>query len=125
MFGSRRLLDFHHQAVGFRLFAHREIRTSTGFEHNPAHAFAGLCDANSRQQRISDFDGFSEQAGCETGVVDINVDPFRIAQAVGLVLHLALRIDNHGAGIRRGHVPDTSHELSQRRAGIRTWRRIS
>ena len=39
--------------------------------------FRGLCDANSRQARVSDFNGLAEHAGSQRSIVKIEVDSFR------------------------------------------------
>ncbi len=101
--------DFHHQPVGIRLQADRKIGSSRGFEHHPAYAFGRLRDTNSRQMRVSDLNRLAEHAGSQRGIVEVKVDSFRRAQAVGLVLHFALHLDNHGARVVMESADETCH----------------
>ena len=106
--------DFHHQPVRVGLQADREIGRTRGFEHDPAYAFSRLGDANPLQTRVSNFNGLAEHAGCQRSIVKVDVDPLRRAQAVGLVLHFTLHINNHRARVGRRNVEYARHQGPRR-----------
>jgi len=91
--------DCHHQPEGVRFQADRKIGGARGFQYYPADAFGRLRDTNSRQVLISDLNGLAEHARGQRGVVEVKINSFRIAQAVGFVLNFALHFNDDRTGV--------------------------
>ena len=82
--------DFDNQPIRICLHADRKIGSVPGFKNHAAYARRRLRNPDTNQARITNFDTPGRQSGCEGGIVEVKINPFRITQAVGLILDLVL-----------------------------------
>jgi len=101
---SLQAADFQNKAVGVWLQAYGEVGTVLGFKFDPAYARDCLPDLDAAQQSIIDGVILAGQLLHQSGVVEIDKNPVGRREAMDLVGHLILQVDNDSAGFGVGPV---------------------
>src|SRR5207244_10946312 len=69
----------------------------------------GLCDTYPRQVCVIDLNVLPEESRRKRGIVQIEIDSFRITKPMCFILNLLLQAYDHGAAVGRGRVLDPGY----------------
>jgi hypothetical protein len=94
-------VQLNRQPIRIRVQTHgREIRLVFRLQHHAGNAFHWLRDTHSLQETVIDGDRLIRELCAQPGVVQVEVNAWRIVERVRLILHLVFEIDDDGTGVR-------------------------